>query len=300
MTYLLPGSNALARRARGLATMLMLACSASAAAAINLDTPEGALTAMRRIQCSTVDEAPVTYWWHGRAYSRVPGEADRLLFRVEGMNIRQCGPLSNDPSDPGFRLVTREILLYQDPQTGEVLSTWDNPWTGQTVDVIHVSNDPVNSKWAETGRDGKPFSVPFSIQGDQWWLTSTVPLFYRNPLGGDYQKYVGGTYHATEMFNFFGDVADLLADNTESVPARVGWVRISSWLPWMEMGDRAGLLYFHTAGRKLASFEELSETMKREIAENYPIYNRPPPVDDERRNETSWTFFRKVIDAGAE
>ena len=75
-----------------------------------------------------------------------------------------------------------------------------------------------------------------------WWLTSAVPLFYENPLGGDYQEYVGGTYHATEMFNLMGDVASLTDDDINTADVGVGWVRLSSWLPWMEMGDRPGIL----------------------------------------------------------
>jgi len=270
---------------------------AVAADALGLDGPEAALTAMRKIQCSTADGVPVTYGWEGRVYSRVPGERDRQLFKVEGMNIRQCGPLSAEEGGPGFKLVTREILLYLDPETGEVLNQWENPWTGQTVDVIQVTNDPVNQRFSRIDRGGREFALPFVVQGNQWWLTSTVPLFYTNVLGGEYQQYVGGTYHATEMFNFFGDVDEITDPDVESIPARVGWVRISSWLPWMEMGDRAGLLYFHTAGRKLESFDDLSERMKQQIATNFPEYASPPPLDDQRRNETSWTFFKKVLDA---
>ena len=264
--------------------------------ALDLSTPEGNLAAMRKIQCSTVDGKVETYGWHGYTFSRVPGEPDRRLFRVEGMNIRQCGPLSGDADSPGFKMVTREILLYLDPATGKVLRRWENPWTGKTVDVIHVSNDPVNQRMMAESR-GRPFILPFSFSGDQWWLTSTVPLFYTNPLAGEYQDYIGGIYHATEMFNFFGDVEELNDPKVDSVPARVGWVRISSWLPWMEMGDRVGMLYFHTAGRKLDSYDDLPEVMKNEIARNFPDYASPPPLDDERRNETSWTFFKKVLDA---
>jgi hypothetical protein len=271
--------------------------TAVAADPLGLDGPDEALAAMRKIQCSTADGVPSTYGWEGRVYSRVPGEPDRVLFRVEGMNIRQCGPLPVEEGGPGFKMVTREILLYLDPKTGKILREWKNPWTGQKVQVIHVANDPVNQRVARTGRDGRPFSLAFVVQGNQWWLTSTVPLFYPNPLGGEYQKYIGGMYHATEMFNFFGDVDAITDPGVESVPARVGWVRLSSWLPWMEMGGRAGLLYFHTAGRKLDSYDDLSARIRKEIATNYPEYANPPPLDDQRRNETSWTFFKKVLDA---
>jgi hypothetical protein len=99
------------------------------------------------------------------------------------------------------------------------------------------------------------------------------------------------------MFNFFGDVADLANPRRASVPVRIAWVRMSGWLPWMEMGDRVGLIYFHTSGRKLERYEDMPETLKAEIRANYPIYTAPPPLDDERPNETSWTYFRKMTPA---
>ena len=77
-------------------------------------------------------------------YSRVQGEADRLLFRVEGMNIRACTSIKDPKRGNGFRMVSRELLFYQDPVTGELMDEWKNPWTGETVEVLHVANDPVN------------------------------------------------------------------------------------------------------------------------------------------------------------
>lgn len=262
---------------------------------IDLGTPAGALQANRKIQCSTIDGKAVTYYWHGDMYSRVPGERDRLLFKVYGMNTRQCTGVADPQKGAGFKLVSREILLYVDPATGEPARKWKNPWTGQEVDVLHVANDPVNSTFWSVGRDGKPATWTGSGQGDMWWMTSTIPLFYKNPLGGDYQQYVGGTYHATEMFNFMGSLADLTDLRKDSAEVRVGWVRISSWLPWLQMGDRAGEVYFHTAGRKLNHWDELPPVLQNEIKANYPEYTTPPPADDPRPNETSWTYFRKKV-----
>jgi len=189
----------------------MLLCLTAApvaqSAEIDLSTGEGAVAASRKIMCSLEDEKPVDYWWHGRAYSRVPGEADKLLFLVEGMNVRQCGTVTDPQRGEGYRLVSREILLYKDAETGEVLEEWENPWTGETVEVVHVTNDPVNGRPTfERTADGEPYRVGLSKKNNAWWMTITVPLFYPNPLGGDYQPYVGGTYHATEMFNFLGDI----------------------------------------------------------------------------------------------
>lgn len=268
-------------------------------AALALPEPgEETLQAFRRIQCSLKDETPVVYGWNGKVLSRVPGEADRVLFQVTGMNIRQCATVKDPERGTGFRMVSREILLYQDPVTGELLETWDNPWTGETVNVIQIENDPVNQRpMFASNPDGKDLEMPFNVVGDQWWLTSTIPLFYTNALGGNYQDFVGGKYHATEMFNFFGSVDDLKMKAGDSSRIHIGWERISDWLPWMKMGGRAGILYFHTAGRKLDNFEQLPEIMKDFIDEKYPKYRSAPPVDDERPNETSWTYFKKIFDA---
>lgn len=274
----------------------VLVMSGATAAQLKLDTTRENLVAMRKIQCSLKDGEVVTWYWTGYAYSRVPGEPDRVLFAVEGMNIRRCGPLG-DADDGSFKMVTREVMVYKDPVTGQVLKTWDNPWTGKKVNVIHISNDPVNQRIGATDRSGRPFRLPIVINANQWWMTSTVPLFYRNPLGGDYQEYVGGKYHATEMFNFFGDVDDLANPRRAYASVRVGWARMSGWLPWMEMGDRAGIIYFSTGGRRLDRFEDMPASFQSEIRSNYPEYLEPPPLDDERPNETSWTYFRKVTPA---
>jgi hypothetical protein len=193
-------------------------------------------------------------------------------------------------------MVSRELLFYQDPKTGEILDTWDNPWTGDTVEVLHVANDPVN--WGNTyelDKNGDPYQMDLSTHGDYWWDTSTIPLFYKNPLGGDYQDYVGGIYHATEMFNTTGNVSDLTDDSKDTAEVRIGWERMSDWLPWMKMSGRTGIVYFHTFGRKLESFDQLPESFKYEIEKNYPKYRQPPPIDDQRKNETSWTYFKKTL-----
>jgi hypothetical protein len=240
----------------------------------------------------------VTYTWSGRAWARVPGERDKHVFNLEGMNVRQCVTIEDDKRGQGFRLVSREIMLYLDPKTNEVLRTWENPWTGASNEVIHVANDPVNGR-PTFGRDkeGNPSVRPLKEINGTWYMNIEVPLFYTNPLAGEYQKYVGGTYHATEIFDFNGDMDELLDSKQTVAYPVVSWVRIAKWLPWMEMGDRAGILYFNAVGKKLESWDQLPQVMKNEIAANYPDYTEPPPVNDARPNETSWTYMKMIIDS---
>ena len=268
---------------------------------LDLNSPEGYIAANRKIQCSQEDGQSVFYSWEGRAWSRVAGERDRLLFAVEGMSVRQCVRLEDPALGTGYRLISREIMLYKDPRSGEVLRKWDNPWTGKTVDVIHVANDPVNSRPTFGRRkDGGVNQLNPVIRSDTFFLSFEIPLFYRNPLAGEYQEYVGNDYHSAEIFNFIGRMSQLTDPKVPSIDVEVSWVRMAPWLPWMLMGSRPGMMYFNAVGTKLSEYEDLSETMKQEIDTFYRHYRNPPPADDTRPNETSWTHFKKIIDLGRE
>ncbi len=277
---------------------LIFCTQVQAAGKIDPVSPDGFVQVMRKMQCSLKDSDPQIYSFQGRAYSRIPGERDKHLFNLDGMNIRECVTVKDDKRGTGFKVVSREVMLYIDPKTNEVMRTFENPWTGASNEVIQVANDPVNFP-ATFGRDadGNPSTRPIKEINGTWFMPAEIPLFYTNPLGGDYQQYVGGTYHATEIFDFMGDMDEMLDPKQPVAYANVAWVRIAQWLPWMEMGSRTGLLYFNAVGKKIENFDQLTDVMKTEIKANYPEYVAPPPTDDTRPNETSWTYMKKIIDS---
>jgi Protein of unknown function (DUF1838) len=295
-------SNRLSIVAAAAALLVAATAPAPTRAAGSLDPqkPEDALLLNRKMSCSLEDGLPVIHWWKGSMMSRVPGERDRLLFNVQGMNIRQCGSVSDPKRGPGFRSVSREVMLYLDPQTNEVLRRWKNPWTGEEVEVIHVANDPVNMR-APTyafGADGKPATFRGNFVKGMAWTSGEAPLWYDNPLAGNYQAYVGNNYQAMEMLNSFTDAKALLDPKVRTLPTvSISWARVSDWIPWMKMGGRSGMVVFTTVGKRVASIDDLSEPLRGEIKANYPTYLAPPPLDDARPNETSWTYIRKIIDA---
>lgn len=276
-----------------------LVASGAQARTLDLDDPRDAVTLSRKMGCSVEDNVPVVFHWTGRAYSRIPGEPDRHLFDVEGMNIRQCVTVTDPERGTGYRMVSRELMFYQDPETGAVLDQWTNPWNGETVKVYHVANDPVNMRPIfPIDAKGEPYSIPNASVNGRWFsMPIEVPLFYRNPLGGAYQDYVGNKYHAMEIFDFSASAEIALDSETDTADAFVAWVRIADWLPWMKMGGRHGVVVINATGQMLGGFSDLPPAMRARIEADYPAYTAPPPVDDQRPNETSWTYFKKRIDA---
>lgn len=281
---------------------ILLASTASAADKLDLSNPNDVIKARMKISCSLKDGEPTIYWWEGKMYSRRPGEKDRVLFLIQGMNTRACKTMSDPKRGLGYRSVSREVMFYVDPETRQIARTWKNPWSGETVDVIQVANDPVNMRaptyaYDENGAVAAKWTN--TVLGE-YFLSGgpAARLFYDNPMAGDYQDYVGGTYHAMEFGSDAVNAKQLLdAKNTRVDDAVLSWARVSKWLPWMKMGDRDGVAIFHTAGMKARRFDDLPEPMRSEIKTNYPKYQSPPSIDDTRPNETSWTVAKREIDA---
>jgi Protein of unknown function (DUF1838) len=249
----------------------------SCAAQQKLDLSKSAdvLLAQRKIQSSLKEGENCFYAWEGTVYSRVPGERDKLLFTYVAMNVRASTAVKDSAKGIGYQQVSREVLLFLDPKTKQILKTWKSPWTNKEVEVMPIANDPVNMRPAFASKEAD-HSLR-NLAGTIFWDVQ-IPLFYPNPLGGDYQNYVGGTYQAMEMFNFSVPEAELIAAKERADDVIISWTRVCKWMPWMEMGDLAGQLIFNGSGKKIKTFEEM-----------------PPLLRD--YNETSWTYFKKWLEA---
>jgi hypothetical protein len=254
-----------------------------------------------KLACGTTEAGVVRYgYWEGKLYSRVPGERDRHLFNVIGMNVRQCSRLVDATRGAGYRSVSREVMAYLDPKTGEVLDQWTNPWSGKAVEVMHVNNDPVNAREPTfvLDRTGKPYQVELRQYEDMVVQSIEVPLFYTNPLAGDYQDYVGGQYHAMEIFNTFYKTKEMLDPRAKRIAdSRISWQRISKWLPWMQMGERDGLMVFNATGFSTFDAGKVPARLWALVDARWPTYRSPPPVDDARPNATTWSVFKQKTDA---
>ncbi len=294
--------------AQSAVALLGFAVASSAAVAqtqIDLNDPIAVFLANRKQTCTLKEGTPVLHWWTGKMYGRRAGEKDRHLFNIQGMNVRQCKFFDDPKRGPGYRSVSREIMLHLDPVTNAVMKTWKNPWTGEEVEVMNVANDPVSMRAPNYARDenGKPTATFRYTRHGEYFLSGggAARLFYKNPLAGEYQEYVGGDYHAMEFGTDALRVDQVLDPKAEITDAVISWGRVSKWLPWMKMGDKDGVVIYHTAGiRAVKGYSEIPEPMASELKTTYALYQAPPPIDDARPNETTWTVVKKAVDAKRE
>jgi hypothetical protein len=282
-----------------LAVVAALSATPASARQLDLSKPEDVIRAEMRIDCSPDLAKPRLRWMGGKIMARRQGERDRHILDVQALNASACQTFEDPKRGPGYRTVTREIMFYIDPATGKVLDTWTNPWTGETVQVIHMFNDPVNMpepKYAYD-RDGKPVPPwPGKIVGDTAMLQMANPFFRDSPMGGEYQDYVGGKYSVLELRTVLLPAAEWL-DTEKPYPVRgiSVWSRLSPWLPWMKMAGREGQTALTSTWFAVGSMNDVPEPLKSTVLTKYPEFATAPPIDDPRPSVSSWDGVKAAI-----
>jgi Protein of unknown function (DUF1838) len=239
---------------------------------------------------SSLDSNESTFLiWTGKIYSFVPGEKRQLLFKIVGMSVSRCIPTLEGRWD----FTSRELTYYLNPDTDEILRKWENPWTGETVSVMHVANSPVQGKF-----NGK---LPVQVDGENTTFIFDIFPNYPNPLAEDakFAEYCPSSiYQAAELFKITVPSADLVNSELNSVTElKLSWDRIGQWLPWMKMGDRSGYLIYSATGSKVRSFTELPPLLQAEINTRVPLYKQAPKAFIDGEDITSWLYFQKHFPA---
>ncbi|GAB4420054.1 MAG: DUF1838 domain-containing protein [Bacteroidia bacterium] len=256
---------------------------------LNLQRAEDNLLALLKLRGAT-DGAETVFYWEGQVYAQVPDEAPLHLFRYKGYSIGRF-----EVADTGFQWLSREVGLYCDPQTGEVLRRWYNPWLRDSVDVVQVWNDPVNFRGTLGTYQLRPF---VEAPGGTVLLGGDAILFYPSPLPASrYPQYArSDNYHAAEFTTLTCRRADLDDPQQSSVPATLSWSRSGEFLPWMKMGQRPGQLYLHCQGYKVpGGFAGLPEAVQRYVTAQQPAFAHAPDTYSEP-NATPWTYFRQKLE----
>lgn len=258
---------------------------------LDLSNPADNLDAFVKMRASLDTNEVTVYYWTGRIYSYIDGERGKPLFDLEAMNIAIIKKDGND-----YKMLTREAAIYRDINTGKIIEKWYNPFISDTVDVVHVWNDPVNQTYALKGRFGD-WGVPYKKMGNgRVAMYSDIFLLYPSPLPvKDFpENSRSDQYQAAELFQFFLDEKQLLNPKTKNIYSEVGWTRVSDFLPWMRMGSKPGNLVYQCRGYKTnGGFETIPEEFRNFILKHKPEYAAPPSTFTSP-NMTSWKYFKEL------
>jgi len=235
--------------------------------------------------------AEVFFWAEGSVYAWIPGVGGYHLFDEQLFAVRRFKRLAR-----GWLRLHKEAGVYLDKDTGKLLERWRNPFTGREVEVFQLKNDPVN-------REHLP-EQQGTVWGMEHWENGDTVCFYRNVFVAreadmkvaQYPLQAQGDLHEFgELYNFFASRKALEQPGATSVPMVGCNSRIGQWLPWMEMGQQRGYLMVQLRFKKVAGVGDLHPLMRDYWMKQDPsIFVAPEAITGP--NDTSWSYYRKVVD----
>jgi hypothetical protein len=220
---------------------------------IDLTTGRGNQLAYARIQGDLDFGKQKYFWFKGYVMGQRPFKRIKDLIGAQGFGVIRL----NEREDGVIERICREIILYTDLRSNEVLEEWRNPFTSETVRVVHVDNDPFNYLIEEYfpappsfgGLDENkkppkrvPFILPWSQNGDWLQMEMHIHLAYPNALQPDEwpRESAGEVAQVSEFFAHHVKAEDMQNPNFTTLDYRGVWNRITPWLPWMLMGQAPG------------------------------------------------------------
>lgn len=239
---------------------------------------------------SSLDPSQSTFlYWTGKIHAFIPNERKKHLFNMVGVSVSRCIPAETDT----WNFTSRELTYYLNPETNEILHKWENPWTLETLPVMHVANNPVQGYF-----EG---NFPVQVEGNLTTFLFDIFPNYPNPLATDnkFEKYSPNpTYQAVELFKITVPTTDLFNSQLLSVSElQLSWDRIGPWLPWMKMGDMSGHMIYSGYGRKVNRLEDLPQLLQDEINHRVPLFKKAPKFHKDVKNMTSWLYFQEHFEA---
>jgi len=256
---------------------------------LNLDfsKSEDNLTAWVKLASSLEDGKETCGFFGGTQYAII-GSQDVIqpLFRIQGFGMSRVTRLA----DGRYENLHREVVFYLDLKEDRILETWDNPYTGETVEVFNTHNDPVNSYYATrfkqrfgTEEGGFetiefPFILPWDIFGDRAVVSFAVNTRWPTPLSPEEwpREHFGDWYRTSEYFQIHASLADLNNPDRLKVPYTGAWQKVAPWHPWMLMDNREGGIVGITNVFSLDSTDDLPAHILAYAEKNYPKYLHAP------------------------
>ncbi|KAF5380069.1 hypothetical protein D9615_006260 [Tricholomella constricta] len=276
---------------------LLLLSSMSVEASIFGISPTRRLGAedLMRVRASTDENESTVVEWQGQVLSYKPGDTPSVVFNVRGMNIARAKKLP----DGSYDLLGRELQLYLDPVTDQVLHVWQNPFSGNQVPVVHVANNPVYQNFPPGN-----IYLARAQPGGTYTFQLSIPLAYPNPLNptADPQSpmypYSGPTqarYSAIESFTFTFPAAEFTSRYKSLPSTQVYWTRTSPLLPFMATPATNVTLLFVASGSKVpGGWRNLDSVVRNVIETKLPAYKEAPTSRvSPGGGVSSWSYFAR-------
>jgi hypothetical protein len=268
---------------------------------IDFNDPAQNLKAFARVFVD-IDPTKVAVGWFGGTVYSVIGDSSKIepLIGIEGIGLTRTRP-----GDSGvYQVFNRELAFYKDLRTDDFIDNWTNPLNGESCEIFPIQNMTVNAEMSpimKMDMEGTmveyPFLPPWTFLGGYANSTFEIHASLPSELKPDKwpRESSGPMTRISEMFMRSCRIDDLANEDLTSVSYVGTWTRLSSWFPWMLMGQAEGHLYFRCYISKFNDLESLPATFLAKAEKEHAAYLEPPSFDSwGQRNDSTFNMWKKL------
>ena len=269
----------------------------------------------------TFSEDPVVSVFHGAMYGYIGTQRLAPLFGYAGTGITKCR-FVGEGADERMQMRGKETGFFYDLKTWDIIDHWDNPFTGETVEVYHFLNDKIGGELTlempklyvgddpehgvhmneniDANADGSlPFILPWATYGDEVLLEWDYAHEYPNPVTPSaYPKSsTGSMINPSEHFVIYTSKEQLEDRDLPSAHFRAGFSRISPFWPWMRMGGSGleqGAMTGRLHSRKTVNgLSDIPPKLLERTLKQVPDFLEPPTDWDMGPILSSWEAYKR-------
>lgn len=224
---------------------------------LDLNDPADRLTALAKLRGST-DDRLVIGWVIGARYAVIDHKATPM-YGILAATFSQYKKLSDD----AYAARALEVAYFTDLETGLLLETWKNPFSGKTVEIpqtrmgpssLILNADRLRVDIPQGEAAGMQLNHRFLdpvVQGDHVWVTEEINVSGAAPH--DSAK----PFVYNEMSTYHALKSHLDDPSLAAVPVSVDFHGLVTFRPWMGFGDIEGHTTARAAGHRAERIEDL-------------------------------------------
>jgi hypothetical protein len=225
----------------------------------DLRDPENNLQAYIKLRGNLMPE-PVWEMITGRVFGLVNEEKPRSLFKTFGASrtvYRRVSALE-------YMAESRYVGLFLDPDTGQLLKHWVNPYNMLECEIPSTRYDmapkihPAGTSFGITDEIPSPGVRPWFVIGDVFHMGDQII----SPASPDKQP-------DADLMTFSASVAHMADPAVTSAPSRLSFSAVEHWRDWMRM-EQAGSLWWHVSGAKVDGPAAFPVAMKSIVEKESP------------------------------
>jgi len=254
----------------------------------DLSKPEDNVKVFAKV-AGSLDDRTTYLQYYGEIFSAVPNQVQTRILRLKGIAKSRW---QNTGESTFFRR-NYDFGLFCDPETDEILETFQNPFTCKSNVPLHYKSGPLESTVSPIRSNGQPYVLPWRITGDQLSITETSYGERENYLSPDTwpKASTGPRFYFNTSSTYIADIDDVANPEFMSVNADHIWTFLTPFPAWMLLGDLPGFALWRWVARKIIDSTELDPVIVSGIEQRVPNFFADERPWKEHSNE--WIQYMK-------